>query len=188
MPVKTLPSQASGSEVAVVAVSSSAAGRWFAASLSVAVGADNQRGERPVDYLGGVRGKAVLYSSSSAADAVGAACAAKELVAGCFANFSAVRRRVLQWWSDVSETDAELMPDLNTRCILVCGGDFGAVAAADKYLAAALAWQLVQAAEVIYGVEGQFEEATRGELQFEQPSRSSCHFTILSAFPDFLPV
>ena len=32
--------------------------------------------------------------------------------------------------------------------------------------------QLVQAAEVVYGVEGQFEEETRGELQFEQPCRA----------------
>jgi hypothetical protein len=80
-----------------------------------------------------------------------AARSAKELIALSFANYSAVRRRVLQWWSDVSETDAELMPRLNTRCYLVCGGDAsgqGSVARADRYLAGAMAWQLMQAAEV----------------------------------------
>jgi hypothetical protein len=112
---------------------------------------ENVRGTWPGDYLWGLRGKALLYASESAAAAVTAGRQAKELVAGCYSNFSTVRRHVLQWWSDVSETDAAMTPDLNTRCILVCGVNFGSKTGPDRYLAAALAWQLVQAADVVYG-------------------------------------
>ena len=129
-----------------------------------------------------MRGKHLLYASDDARKALSACREAKEVLIGTFANFTAVRRRVLQvrlhppfiiamcelstvwlstivqWWSDVSETDADFIPELNSRVLLVCGGEpedtSDTIAAADRYLAAAFAYQFVQAAEVDLPVEG----------------------------------
>ena len=64
----------------------------------------------------------------------------------------------MQWWSDVYETDADFIPDLNSRVLLVCGSETedtsATFAAADRYLASAFAYQFVQAAEVDLPVEG----------------------------------
>ena len=118
-------------------------------------------------YADGLRGKALLYSGADSRKAVEAAQDAKEVLLGTFGNFTTVRRRVLQWWSDVSETDADFMPELNSRVVLVCGGadEISPVqAAADRYLAAAFAYQFVQAAEVDLAVEGGTREAVAGAV------------------------
>ena len=41
----------------------------------------------------------------------------------CFGNLTAVRERILAWWSSVSTIDANNHPEINTRVLLVCGGD-----------------------------------------------------------------
>lgn len=108
--------------------------------------------------MDGLRGKHLLYASEDAHKVVTACRGAKEVLIGTFVNFSAVRRRVLQWWSDVSETDADFIPELNSRVLLVCGGEpedtSTTFSAADRYLAAAFAYQFVQAADVDLPVEG----------------------------------
>ena len=121
---------------------------------------------RPGEYAAGLQGKHLLYTSADSRKVLAATRDAKEVIVGSYGNFTAVRRRVLQWWSDVSETDADFMPELNSRVLLVCGGDDASPTsvAADRYLAAAFAYQFVQAAEVDLPVEGLTREAVAGAV------------------------
>ena len=47
----------------------------------------------------------------------------------CFGNLTAVRERILAWWSSVSTIDANNHPEINTRVLLVCGNDGPSAAA-----------------------------------------------------------
>ena len=81
----------------------------------------------------------------------------------CFGNLTAVRERILAWWSSVSTIDANNHPEINTRVLLVCGND-GPSAAAEgeeveeaesaaemsggELLSGVLLYQLMQCADV----------------------------------------
>lgn len=49
------------------------------------------------EYITGLRGKSLLFSSLPVRAALDAGGQAKELLLGGFCNFTALRRRVLQW-------------------------------------------------------------------------------------------